>query len=325
MSGPQCPHLRIEAGDPVPAQLGLGAAALRYAALGFAVMPADRGRKPPHRNLAPHGVLDATTDQRRIWEWWSADPAANVAVATGARSSLLVLDLDHREADGSAELRRAMAAWGVSLPAVPWASTPSGGRHLWLRLPGGLRSVQGALPGVDVKADGGYVISAPSMLLQYPLDRPGERGDAEPVPVPYRWADGCCPCQAPPAPAWLLAWAASATGHTAGAGTQQAAGDSPDLAELARTGLPRGQRNAGLYRLACSRYRAHGTGPAGAAAVLGELRAVWAAGDRAGMGWREVLTIAGSARRFIEREQAKDALALAQWVAYLRKVPGAVR
>jgi Bifunctional DNA primase/polymerase, N-terminal len=93
-----------------------------------------------------------------------------------------------------------MAAWGVNLPAVPWACTPSGGRHLWLRLAGSLRSVQGALPGVDLKADGGYVVSAPSMLLHTPMDRPGEPSGSEPVPVPYRWADGCCPCQAPPTP-----------------------------------------------------------------------------------------------------------------------------
>jgi Bifunctional DNA primase/polymerase, N-terminal len=96
MTGPQCHHLAIGQNDSVAAQIGLGAAALRYARLGLAVLPADRGRKPPHRHLAPHGVLDATIDERRIWDWWSADPAANVAVATGAASGLAVLDLDRR-------------------------------------------------------------------------------------------------------------------------------------------------------------------------------------------------------------------------------------
>jgi hypothetical protein len=81
-------------------------------------------------------------------------------------------------------------------------------------------------------------------------------------------------------------------------------------------GAPIGERNKTLYRLACSRYRRHGTSGPGAALVLEELRRAWLAGDTMGMGWREVETIAWSARCFIERAEAAErefaAMVLAQ-------------
>ena len=40
------------------------------------------------------GVLDATTDQKQITSWWEEWPEANIGVATGKRSGIVVLDLD---------------------------------------------------------------------------------------------------------------------------------------------------------------------------------------------------------------------------------------
>ena len=41
-----------------------------------------------------HGVNDATSDIKKIGEWWSARPDSNIGVATGAVSGIVVLDVD---------------------------------------------------------------------------------------------------------------------------------------------------------------------------------------------------------------------------------------
>src|SRR5262245_17069661 len=43
-----------------------------------------------------HGVKDATTDPATITAWWQQWPDANVAIATGAVSGLVIIDVDPR-------------------------------------------------------------------------------------------------------------------------------------------------------------------------------------------------------------------------------------
>src|ERR671914_662931 len=50
--------------------------------------------KHPIPHLAPRGVRHATTSLVVIRAWWSAAPRANPALATGADSSITVLDVD---------------------------------------------------------------------------------------------------------------------------------------------------------------------------------------------------------------------------------------
>ena len=70
-----------------------------------------------------------------------------------------------------------------------------------------------------------------------------------------------------------------------------------------------------LYKLACSRYRKLGSGSPG---VLDELRQVWAASG-SDFSWQEVKTLAGSARRFIERKEAADAELYRQAMRWLSR------
>ena len=75
------------------------AAALQYARHGLAVFPihtptqdgcscgkpsCNRVGKHPR---TPHGVRDATTDEKAIRQWWNRWPDANVGIATGAASA----------------------------------------------------------------------------------------------------------------------------------------------------------------------------------------------------------------------------------------------
>jgi hypothetical protein len=96
----------------------------------------------------------------RIDAWWTADGNANIGIATGVASDLLVLDIDPRN-QGVATLRRLEADLGP-LPETVESVTGSGGAHLFFRALRGV-SVRGQLgAGVDVKFAGGYVVAPPS-------------------------------------------------------------------------------------------------------------------------------------------------------------------
>ena len=287
--------------------------ALRYASWGYAVVPCERGGKKPHRMLPPQGGVHwASTDPAQIREWWSQDPAASIGVATGQVSALAVIDLDVK---GEHNGVSSFAAFLEHAPAdamarYPYASTPSGGSHIWMRTPAwaAVPERPGILPGVDAKGDGGLVIVPPSARLLMPMGLDGER--TEPVPVPYEWDRGC-PCSVPLAPDWLPGWLYSAPANQQQAGTADA---PPDVGELLKTGIPVGERNHTLYRVACSMYRKYGTGQESSMTVIELIRLIWEASDRTDFGWREVLVCVESARKFIARQQQLEQMAFMSWL-----------
>lgn len=117
--------------------------------------------KHPLRDAAPHGHLDATTDPERVTEWWRRWPLANIGLRTGVESGVLVLDRDDR--NGGEAGWEALEAEHGPIPYSVRART-GGGIHVYLRHPGGfVTSLKGVAPGVDLKADGGYVVAPPSL------------------------------------------------------------------------------------------------------------------------------------------------------------------
>lgn len=182
-------------------------AILTYAGRGWAVFPVyevtdqgecacrradckDRGKHP----RTEHGAKDATTDEATIRSWWSKWPNANVAIATGARSGLIVLDIDPRH-QGDESLRAVEARYG-ELPKTPRAKSGSGGEHIYLQHPGPAHTVRnaqglGGFTGLDLKGDGGYIIADPSRHAS------GQH---------YRWKRASHPDlrAVAPAPLWVL-------------------------------------------------------------------------------------------------------------------------
>lgn len=117
------------------------------------------GKHPRTRN----GLLDATTDLRQIDAWWKNAPCANIGIATGLASGLVVLDIDPRNG-GDVSLER-LTAENSALPDTVEALTGGGGRHILFKRPTTDQRISGRLAGgdgIDVKADGGYVVVAPS-------------------------------------------------------------------------------------------------------------------------------------------------------------------
>jgi hypothetical protein len=110
--------------------------------------------------ITKHGVNDATTDEAVIRQWWTEYPQANVAIATGSASGLLVIDVDPRNG-GNVTLEELVSRLG-ELPETIVVETGGGGQHYYFAAPDG--DVVGALgDGVDVKFNGGYVVAPPSV------------------------------------------------------------------------------------------------------------------------------------------------------------------
>ena len=135
--------------------------ALRYAALGWAVLPVSTDSKGPIGQLTPHGVKDATADPATIREWWTARPDANIGVACGEPSGIVVLDLDARS--GGIEFYQAMVEEnGGALPeGVLESHTGGGGFHYFFRFNGERKCV--IAPGCEVISTGGYIVVPPSV------------------------------------------------------------------------------------------------------------------------------------------------------------------
>jgi hypothetical protein len=136
-------------------------AALKYAEdLGFATFPCKpRGKTP----LTNHGCKDATCDPVQIRRSWQRWPDANLGIATGTISGIVVLDVDPRHG-GDCTLEALMSEHG-KLPETPTVLTGGGGFHFYFRHPGGIVSNSGGKvgAGIDVRGDGGYVIAPRSV------------------------------------------------------------------------------------------------------------------------------------------------------------------
>ena len=142
------------------------------------------GRHPQIKNWPKR----ATTSPAQLQRWWTRWPDANLGIATGVESNLLVLDVDGDQ--GEATLAALEDKLGP-LPETLEVVTPSGGRHLYFTHPGGRVKTgagqeSGLGPGLDVRGDGGMVLAPPSY-------RPGGiyewvDGPEDPAELPEAWA-----------------------------------------------------------------------------------------------------------------------------------------
>ncbi|GAA1566813.1 hypothetical protein GCM10009789_20380 [Kribbella sancticallisti] len=134
-------------------------------------------------HLTCHGFYAATTNPARITRIVAAVPRGQLAVRTGAASGLLVVDVDPAHG-GDHSLSDLMAERLV--PRTLHVHTGSGGLHLYYRHPGhhiASRPMPGR-PGIDIKADGGYVVLPPS--IHHRTHRP------------YQWGQTATDVEMPP-------------------------------------------------------------------------------------------------------------------------------
>ena len=144
--------------------------------------------KHPIQNLAPHGVQNATTDPYVIGQWFDKYPDANIGVATGESSGFFVVDVDAKS--GGLET---WADWqDIHGPVNTLSSLTGGGGNHYLFKTDGQKfknSVSKVGPGIDIRADGGYIVLPPSMHIS------GDAYEFEADPMPGTIAS---------APKWLV-------------------------------------------------------------------------------------------------------------------------
>ena len=158
-------------------------AAVKLAAAGKPIFPLEPGGKRPLGRLAKHGCHDATTSLDTVRAWWLEAPEANIGMATGDPSGIVVVDLDGTEG------LRAWEALLVGRDPVRTLTTETGrgGRHLFFKDPGdgAIRNTAGKLGKcIDTRGTGGYIVVPPSRTEN-----------------PYRWLNRD---PVAPMPAWLL-------------------------------------------------------------------------------------------------------------------------
>jgi putative DNA primase/helicase len=136
----------------------------------------EDGHKPGKHPAVPRGHHDAKLlSDEEIAGWWF-DGSKGLAFPTG--NGIVVIDVDPK--NGGIETLESWDEWtqGVSLPETLRCRTGSGGLHLIYSLPIGARVISRnlVLPGIDIKSDGGYVVTASSRHISgnlYHWDNPG--------------------------------------------------------------------------------------------------------------------------------------------------------
>ena len=281
-------------------------AALAYARLGWSVFPvAPLDRRTGHcgcrdgadcEQIGKHPLVrwgdKATTDQDEIRNWWRWKPHANIGVATGQRSGLVVIDID-RHHDGL-QTRQQLAEQGFTFPPTQAARTRSGGWHFFYNSPGRDRRVPntegeiagvGKAHGIDVRGDGGYIIVSPSV-------RPNSIGEnGRPMLGRYLWVNRDRPIT--DAPEWVTAPKPTPVHHVSP--RPHFPGENRDLEARAEAALQgeitrvhhagEGERNRALFFAAANLFEICNTGWLNEQQVRSELTA---AAGAVGLGEREI-------------------------------------
>jgi Bifunctional DNA primase/polymerase, N-terminal len=227
--------------------------ALRAAARGWHVFPVGGRDEPKAPRPGWRWAEQNTTDQPRVRAWMRGGTAYGIACGP---SALVVIDLDVAKPGTSGRGGQAAFAALCDRAGSPWpvtytVLTPSGGRHLYFRADPQRKVINSAGRlglGIDVRAAGGYVVGAGSVI---PAGEYHVEGSVLALASLPPWLPGLLgpPRITSPGPQWragadgLAAWVAE---------------------------LPEGNRNAGLFWAAC---RAAGEGADPWALVPGALRA----------------------------------------------------
>ena len=217
-------------------------AALKFAARGLRILPVhgivdgvctcpEKGScGTPGKHPRIRAWQDnATTDSATIRDWWKRWPDANVGIASGANSGIVVFDVD--SAAGGEESLDALIAEHGPLPPTPEVLTGGGGRHLYFRHPGGQNpnSVGRLGPGLDMRGDGGFAVAPPSLHVSGRRYAWEASGHIEDVPLAV-------------GPSWIVG--------DGEAETDKGQRNEPGWVSVALRGVKKGERNHTASKLA---------------------------------------------------------------------------
>lgn len=155
-------------------------AALSYAKQGFQVFPVHGVMEemctcnkisctsPGKHPILADGHKSATLEYERINRWWGEYfPNANIGLRTGDISGILVIDVDSYKPESALALEQLEIDCSQSLQDLVQFSG-GGGLHLLFKYPKHgetIRSKTNWRPGIDIRAQGGYIVVAPSVHI----------------------------------------------------------------------------------------------------------------------------------------------------------------
>lgn len=221
----------MEPGDGAPVWCSAVAAELAYYhSMNWYTFPVLAGDKKPYIG----GWERAATLDRAQWERWCHRwPRANVGLACGP-SSLVVVDVDHHR-DGERSWSELVDLLGSRIAETLVQMTPRGGRH-YVYSAGGhqVRNRYDLRPGVDVRGEGGYILVSPSVVGG----------------VPYRWQEPRVPVL--PLPRDLaVVLVTTSPAISAAISVDAPEGEASYWLERALARAVPGTRNAVLYWMCC--------------------------------------------------------------------------
>lgn len=138
---------------------------------GRKIFPCKVNEKKP---IIAGGFKNASSDPDQIKTWWENHPDANIGLVTGKDANLVVIDVDVKDnAGGIKSLKQLENNYGQFDTLM--VHSPSGGIHYYFEYPQGnydIRSTTGLRPGIDVRANGGYIIAPGSTIdgIPYQFD-----------------------------------------------------------------------------------------------------------------------------------------------------------
>lgn len=164
-------------------------AALKYAERGWPIIPLHSIKddtctcnkscsSPSKHPRLRNGVKGATTNQSIITKWWGKWPDANIGIATGKQSGLIVLDVDP-DHGGSDSLQELTDSYG-ELETLS-QNTGGNGKHYLFTYPPNVDAIKNSAGkiggGLDIRADNGYIVAPPSNhksgnLYRWETDKP---------------------------------------------------------------------------------------------------------------------------------------------------------
>ena len=185
------------------------------------------------------GCLDATDDDEQLAAWAKAYPRANIGLACGDVSGVLVVDFDPR--NGSEETVKLLASRKQLFPATVEVRTWSGGTHLYYRWEPEIKNSKSKLgAGIDIKTTGGYVVAPPSRVRDPETRKEGV----------YRWVRSPLGGELPRLPRWAVEALKPKPEPVALHKKVDYAGDLSPIVKYIE-GAQEGQRNNVLYWGAC--------------------------------------------------------------------------
>jgi len=126
--------------------------------------PSRAGKHPRIRNWQK----EASSHKQKVKNWWEQWPEENICIPTGKINGFFVIDIDPQNG-GWLSYQDHLSG---ELPSTYSPTTGSGGQHIWFKYPdsealGFELTNHNKFPrGIDVRANGGYVVGAPSVSLK---------------------------------------------------------------------------------------------------------------------------------------------------------------